>query len=118
MATATNNAVIQFPTPTGAWQIPTMWTLNTASSGGTELIRRPLLNTVVAPALNSDVEFSTGELDLEIPAGQFTAAGGLRAMTNFLTGTLYVGLRTNNAELSGNAYARVAIAQSGWTITQ
>ena len=116
MATAENSSVIQFPTPTGGWSRPTNWSLYTSQSGGTELIRRPLLSSVNAPASGDDVEFAAGALDLEIPTGQWQSAGALRALTNFLTGTLYVGLRTNSAELNGNGYSRVAISQSGWNI--
>lgn len=118
MATAENTGVIQFPTPTAAWAQPTRWGLYTAATGGTQLIVRPLSAAVAAPALGSDVEFAAGALDLEIPNGQFLAAGALRALTNFLSGTLHVGLLTATTELSGNGYARVAIAQAGWTIAQ
>ena len=84
----------------------------------TLLIARSLSQAVSQPQSGSDVEFAAGMLDLEIPIGQWAAAGALRALTNFLTGTLYVALLTNAVELSGNGYARVAIAQGGWTIAQ
>ena len=118
MAQAENTAVIQFPTPSGTWQDPTQVALFTASTGGTAIYTDSLDSNVDAPVTGADVEFAAGTLVVEIPNGNASNAGAQRAVNGFIDGTLYVGLlQASNTELSGNSYARVAIADSAWTVT-
>ena len=117
MATARNTAAFDFPTPTGTQQDPTQVSIMTAATGGTELYRDDLDADVDAPTDGATVRFAAGVLIIEIPNGDATTAGAIRALEGLLDGTVYVRLlQASNTELSGNGYARVARALSTWTI--
>lgn len=125
MADVTNKNVIQFPNPTGSWGTMTKFILTTSQSGAiaaSNLIARRALTNARTIGENDDVEFAAGELDISIPAGQAEAYGAKwLADGRFAdTGTtIYVGLNdASDAEPSGNAYARVAMASTDWTVTE
>ena len=63
--TASNNAVIQFATPTGSWGTVSWFCL---WAGSTTPLGRFELTTSRSVAIGSDVEFATGTLDITIPA--------------------------------------------------
>ena len=85
MASAVNINVIQFPTPGAEWGRPSDYGLWTASSGGTFLGSDSLTSTVSAPPSGSDVEFAAGALTIEIPNGEFSAAGARIALVAYLS---------------------------------
>ena len=119
MATYDNDQVIQFPTPTGAWNTPTHFGAWTSSSGGTLRGGSLLGSTVSAPAIGADVEFAAGALDIEIPDGEFTSDGAEAAIEGFIGSSLWISLHTGSPsssnELSGGSYARVQVTSSNWS---
>ena len=117
MATARNTGAFDFPTPSGTQQDPTQVSLMTAATGGTELYRDDLDTNVDAPTDGATVRFGAGTLVVEIPNGDATTAGTIRALNGMLAGNVFVRLlQASNAELSGNGYARVSRALATWTI--
>ena len=122
MAFARNTNVVQFPTPqSGGWSAPTHFGLWTEATAGTFLGSSPVDGSPEAPAIGADVEFGATQLVIEIPNGELTNDGATRAVQGFVNaGTIYVSLHssapgtTGANELSGNEYARVAVA--AWTV--
>ena len=125
MATATNTAVVQFPTPTGSWGTVTHYGIWSLATGGV-FLGGGQLSAQRTPGSGSDVEFAAEELDFVVGNGDFTNAAGQDAIRGALSGN---GARTNfhislhsgdpgddgSNEISGNAYARVALALTGLT---
>lgn len=126
MATATTSGVVQFPTPTAVWGDPTYAGLHKTISGTSAadfLGSTALSADVSAPAIGADVEFAAGTVTITVPEGELTPEGAKIAIQAIIAGTRYISLHTadpgNNGsnELSGGAYARVAIASNGWTLS-
>jgi len=44
-------------------------------------------------------------------------SGADKMIDGFISGTVYVGLKVGNTEVSGNGYSRKAVAANGWTLT-
>ena len=124
MATATNTAIIQYAQPIGNWTTPTHYGFWTSATGGTWLGGDALTSSVVQPTTGANVNFAATALTITVPDGEFAAAGSRRAVEQGILGiSVYVSLHsadpgtTGASEITGNAYARVAVASSGWTFS-
>ena len=117
MATATNTNIVQFPEPTADWSsAPTRWRLQ---RGNTTIINRPLANSVDAPLDGANIQFAAGEIDIELPAGEWEAAGALNMLDYYLDNIdLTVHLYDGNTEITGGAYAAQTISSGDWTTAQ
>ena len=119
MAIASNTAVINWPTPTAEWGVPRRLGVFTASTGGTYL-GGSQTGVGAAPEQNATVSAAIGAVQIEIPAGMLSDAGAREAVNGIVDMTLHVSLHTDAAgttssnELSGDAYARIAV--SAWIV--
>ena len=123
MAEASNTAAIEFPPPTSDWDDPTHVGLFATSDGTVFLGSSALTDDVDAPTTGAAVSFAANALEIEVPDGELASQGSNRAVNGIINGTVYVSLHsaspgsTGTNELSGNGYARVAIASSAWTVS-
>ena len=124
MATATNTAIVQFPTPSANWTTPTHFGIFTAITSGNFLGGDQLTSVVVQPTIGANVSFAASALTVVIPNGELTNDGSNDALEDGLLGnSVYVSLhsadpaQTGANELTGGAYARIVVAATGWTHT-
>ena len=126
MAVATNDNVIQFAAPTpAAWGTITHLGFHKSATGTTTFAGGSALDTSRATSIGADVEIPAGDLTITIPDGELTTYGVGQAFDGLLgtTGSIYISLHTaspgsNGAnEVSGNAYARIAVAVSDITVS-
>lgn len=124
MATASNAAVVQFPTPTGDWTQPDNIGIYDATTGGNLLIEQDISpDLAFAPGSGDNVQIAIGNLVVVLTAANpLTEAGATDMLEGLLTaGTRYIGLTSGTppgTELTGNAYARVSVdAGTGWTFS-
>lgn len=117
MASATNAAAINFPTPTATWSAPTDVALFDAATGGNELVRASL-GTVSAPNSGDTVRFAASNLTFSQATGTVLKTEGSKQMVSGLfDSNVHVALFAGNTELSGGGYSRVQVVPSGWTIS-
>ena len=117
MATATSNAVIQFPTPSGSWTANEVGLYD--GSGGSANLLWTKAVTIGTIASGDDVEIASGSavFTLSVTSStEITEAGAQDCLEGLISGTTYVGLLNSGTEISGNGYARVAVAAAAWTI--
>ena len=123
---AANNATIDFPNPTAAWQDSTWCAIYSAQSSGNILYTVAMANNPAAPQLGAPTGFDTGELRVVPNAdlGKLTLEGWKLCLKGgLLNGNRYLGLHdaapgTNRAnELSGGAYVAQLVNLSNWTIS-
>ncbi len=121
MASYSNTSAVTFPVPSDDWADPTFVGIWTAATGGTFLGRVGLSNDVDAPTDGATVSFAATMLVVEISNDDFTVAGAQQALNGYISGTRYISLHSadpgtdGSNELSGNDYARVAIASTAWS---
>ena len=122
MATLTNNVAISFPTPTGAWLVPTHFAVlagRTAVIQSSTAMITGTLSTVSAPADGDTVEFASGQLTVTLTGDELTERtwkvmlGGVRSNATI---SLHTGSPTAANELTGNGYARKSTSSSNWTV--
>lgn len=119
MATVTikNTAVITFPTPTADWNDIDAYQVRSASTGGNLLWEDDLDNDPDAPTTGAVVQFAAEACVLNKPdTGVVKEAGLILEATGLVLANCYVAAMSSDVELTGNAYARVEMESTDWTI--
>ena len=110
MAMMTNSNVVLFPS---AGDTATHMSLWTAQTGGTFQGSSPLTTTRDTP-----LRFPVGDLEMEIPAGELSAAGAIAALTPLRSTTLWVQIHSAAPGTSGTSSvigSRVAVTWAAIT---
>lgn len=120
-----NRVALTFALPSAAWDDPTHVGMWDSETGGKLLHHEALTNDVAAPRTGSAVTYAAGALTVTL-GGEITPDGVQAAcQSGLLSSTVYASLHTADPtdvaataaanELTGNAYARLAVASAQWT---